>query len=136
MNILENFVNKFSIEQKSATVGYNENSNFGSGMLSKSLNTKSYLTNSIDAIYMDNYTNNNTTPTPIDINSFKSNSDSPTSSTCHDNTNTNKNTNSTVINSNCKKTMRNMFSYSQIEILENIFEQTHYPDSTMREKLR
>lgn len=36
---------------------------------------------------------------------------------------------------NQKKGMRNMFNYSQIEILETIFEQTHYPDSTMREKL-
>jgi hypothetical protein len=30
---------------------------------------------------------------------------------------------------------RNMFSMDQIEILENVFEQTHYPDSLMRERL-
>jgi hypothetical protein len=28
-----------------------------------------------------------------------------------------------------------MFSIDQIEVLENVFEQTHYPDSLMRERL-
>ena len=33
------------------------------------------------------------------------------------------------------KRIRNMFNTKQIEILERVFEQTHYPDSTMREQL-
>ena len=33
------------------------------------------------------------------------------------------------------KRIRNMFNTKQIEILEKVFEQTHYPDSTMREQL-
>ncbi|RNA21213.1 ALX homeobox 1 [Brachionus plicatilis] len=33
------------------------------------------------------------------------------------------------------KRVRNMFTASQIEILEKVFEQTHYPDSSMREQL-
>lgn len=33
------------------------------------------------------------------------------------------------------KRVRNMFTASQIEILEKVFEQTHYPDSSIREQL-
>jgi hypothetical protein len=33
------------------------------------------------------------------------------------------------------KRIRNMFNTKQIQVLEKIFEQTHYPDSTMREQL-
>jgi hypothetical protein len=33
------------------------------------------------------------------------------------------------------KRIRNMFNTKQIEILERVFEQTHYPDSAMREQL-
>jgi paired mesoderm homeobox protein 2 len=33
------------------------------------------------------------------------------------------------------KRIRNMFNVKQIEILERVFEQTHYPDATMREQL-
>lgn len=33
------------------------------------------------------------------------------------------------------KRIRNMFSTNQIEILEKVFEQTHYPDATIREQL-
>ncbi|CAF0709705.1 unnamed protein product [Brachionus calyciflorus] len=33
------------------------------------------------------------------------------------------------------KRIRNMFTASQIEILEKVFEQTHYPDSSIREQL-
>lgn len=33
------------------------------------------------------------------------------------------------------KRVRNMFNAAQIDILERVFEQTHYPDSTMREQL-
>ena len=33
------------------------------------------------------------------------------------------------------KRIRNMFSPKQIELLEKVFEQTHYPDSTIRESL-
>jgi hypothetical protein len=33
------------------------------------------------------------------------------------------------------KRIRNMFSPKQIEILEKVFEQTHYPDSAIRESL-
>jgi hypothetical protein len=33
------------------------------------------------------------------------------------------------------KRIRNMFNAKQIEILERVFEQTHYPDSAMREQL-
>lgn len=33
------------------------------------------------------------------------------------------------------KRIRNMFSIKQIEILEKVFEQTHYPDISIREEL-
>lgn len=33
------------------------------------------------------------------------------------------------------KRVRNMFTSSQIEILEKVFEQTHYPDASIREQL-
>lgn len=33
------------------------------------------------------------------------------------------------------KRMRNMFTLNQIEILEKVFESTHYPDSSIREHL-
>ena len=142
MNILENFVNKFSIEQKSASsLNYNENNNNIGGIVTKTLNTKSYLSTN-DSVYMDTnrvaYSPKTVNGSTLDINTNNLittfNNNSPNNSICHDNTI--KSTNSSEINSNSKKTMRNMFSYSQIEILENIFEQTHYPDSTMREKLR
>ena len=148
MNLLENFVNKFSNDQKSFSFNnkLNESNNSTIDTLTKTINTKkSYLSNNLaanptenmsQAIYLDNSSiidnndsifNNNQIPAnisgqPVHLASFNCDSNSP------------KNC-SQDGNSNSKKTMRNMFSYSQIEILENIFEQTHYPDSTMREKL-
>ena len=146
------------MEHKSSA-NHNENNN-NTDVLTKTMNTKpsSYVIStapSIDSnsIYTENASHfySNTTP-PISTvhannDNFKSfasftsfsNSNSPESNTCIKNsTNTTKsasNLTNSSINSSSKKTMRNMFSYSQIEILENIFEQTHYPDSTMREKL-
>lgn len=34
-----------------------------------------------------------------------------------------------------KKGIRDIFSINQLKLLENVFEQTHYPDSAMREHL-
>jgi hypothetical protein len=124
MNLLENFVNKFSIEQKSASFILNDNSR--SSMLTKTKSNLPTTTTTFNNNNNNNF-NNSCYNIPIYMDNIDDNSNLISFPSC-----TNDPTQTEI---SSKKGMRNMFSYNQIEILENVFEQTHYPDSTMREKL-